>query len=129
MAKLNIIIARSKFNFENKLTQFLDDGHIRMKCFETYGDFKAPKKFKIIINKNDIIKEHYIELNLNKMSNSYEQHYLGLSIDYLNTKISVIALTELEQEKLESISFGIIFENNYNDKTIQFNQLLAPKNE
>lgn len=110
MATFNIVVARSKFNLENDLTKFIREGVVTLRYFETQSNFRAPKKFKIITNQNDDIKEYYFELELNS-NNSYLPHNFDLKFNSFNTKISIIALPESIENIKESISYRIIFEN------------------
>lgn len=110
MATFNIVVARSKFNLENDLTKFIKEGVVTLKYFQTQSNFTAPKKFKVITNQNDDIKEYYFELELNS-NNSYLSHNFDLKFNSFNTKISIIALSESIENLKESVSYKITFEN------------------
>lgn len=67
MSTFNIIIARSKFNFENNLSKFFgEEGSVKLKCFQTHGSFDSPKKFKILIDHNGEVGEYIVDLKLNE---------------------------------------------------------------
>jgi hypothetical protein len=129
MATFNIAIARSKFNFENNLSKFLrEEGLVKLNYFETHGSYKAPKRIKVLINQNNDIKEYYFDLKLNVDNNSYYPHYIGIILNCTNTKLSIIAISEESEELKESISFSIIFENNYNDENLDVSPKYFPGN-
>lgn len=123
MTTFNIVVARSKFNFENNLTKFIGEGIVSLKCFERHGEFNSPKKFKILIDQNGEVREYIVELKLNKKNDSYFPHYLGYTFNCNNAKISVIALTESIENIKESISYSITFENSDNDEIVEYKPL------
>jgi hypothetical protein len=126
MATFNIFIARSKFNFENNLTKFIGELIVRLKYFETHGEFIAPKKLKILIDYNDGLVEHIVDLKINEINKCYFPHYLGYTLNCNNAKISIIALSESIENIKESISYSITFENIDDDKKEEHKPLYIP---
>ena len=129
MAIFNVFIARSKFNFENNLTKFIGEGIVRLKYFETHGEFNAPKKFKVLIDHNGEVGEYIVDLKLNEQNNNYFPHYLGYVLNCNNAKISVIALPESIENLKESISYSISFENIDSDEKEKYKPLYIPDNK
>ncbi len=130
MATFNIFIARSKFNFENNLSKFLgEEGCVKLKYFESHGEFSSPKKFKILIEQNGKVVEYIVELKINEENNTYFPHYLGYTFNCINAKISVIALTESIENIKESISYSITFENSDNDEIVEYKPLYIPESK
>ena len=112
MARIDVFIPRAKFNSILQISRFLTVGIIKFYCFEVYGKFRTPLKFKFLIDTNDEIEERIVDLSLNKENNSYFPHYLELTVNCLNTKLSVIALTDNGEEIMDAVSFSISFESN-----------------
>lgn len=115
MASFDIVVARSKFNFPTQINKFLENGIVTLQYFETHGDFKSPKKFKMLLDNQGRIQEHIVELKINEENNTYYPHYLGLVFNSSNVILSIIGLTDLIEEGNDSISYCIIFENNDSD--------------
>ena len=115
MSSFDIVIARSRFNFETQIDRFLIQKNVILQSFEVYGGYKSPRKFKVLIKNNGDIKEQLIELNFNEENNNYFPHYLGLVINSGVEGISIIGLTNIEEENKDSISYSISFADNESD--------------
>lgn len=130
MATFNIVVARSKFNFENNLTKFIGEGLVSLKYFETHGSFYSPMKFKVLIDQNGEVEEYTVELKLNEDNNSYFPHYLGYTFNCNNAKISVIALITESIENINGlISYSIIFENIHDGDEVEYKPLYITDNK